>query len=70
MYVSFNFRLGAFGFLAVEELRSAEDGTAGNYGFMDQLAALNWVKQNIVHFGGNSNQVIDTLLPWFGWVAL
>ncbi|MFV3129897.1 carboxylesterase/lipase family protein [Niveispirillum sp. KHB5.9] len=52
--VSINYRLGVFGYFAHREL-SAEspEGTSGNYGLMDQIAALNWVKQNIAAFGGD-----------------
>uniref|UniRef100_A0AAR5P4C2 Carboxylic ester hydrolase n=1 Tax=Dendroctonus ponderosae TaxID=77166 RepID=A0AAR5P4C2_DENPD len=52
VYVSFNYRLGIFGFL------STEDSTApGNWGLKDQVLALQWVKQNIKSFGGDPNQV-------------
>lgn len=56
--VTFNYRLGPLGFLAHPAL-SAESptGTSGNYGLMDQIAALKWVKDNIEKFGGNSNNV-------------
>jgi para-nitrobenzyl esterase len=52
--VTFNHRLGVFGFLSHPEL-SAESatGTSGNYGLLDQIAALNWVRDNIAPFGGN-----------------
>ncbi|MDW6004949.1 carboxylesterase/lipase family protein [Vibrio mangrovi] len=56
--VSFNYRLGRFGFFAHPALSNAqEDPTLGNYGFMDQIAALNWVKENVAQFGGDPNQV-------------
>ena len=56
--VSFNYRLGAFGFYAGEGLdgESAED-VSGNYGHLDQLAALAWVQRNIGQFGGDAAQV-------------
>ncbi|MFK4101561.1 carboxylesterase/lipase family protein [Streptomyces sp. NPDC019531] len=56
--VTFNYRLGALGFLATPEL-SAEDihGVSGNYGLLDQLAALKWVRHNIAAFGGDPRQV-------------
>jgi para-nitrobenzyl esterase len=56
--VTINYRLGAFGFLAHPAL-SAEslDGSSGNYGLMDQQAALKWVKKNIAAFGGNPNNI-------------
>ncbi|MEV5954709.1 carboxylesterase family protein [Streptomyces sp. NPDC051987] len=50
--VSLNYRLGVFGFLALPALTD-EGGESGNYGFMDQQAALRWVRHNIAAFGGN-----------------
>ncbi|MFC5548373.1 carboxylesterase/lipase family protein [Massilia aerilata] len=56
--VSFNYRLGRFGFFAHPGLRrEGADGPAGNYGFMDQVAALQWVKRNVAAFGGDPSQV-------------
>lgn len=49
--VSMNYRLGALGFLYNGH------GIQGNYGFMDQVLALQWVQRNIRHFGGDPNQV-------------
>ena len=56
--VTFNYRLGAFGFLAHPAL-SAEspDDASGNYGLLDQIAALEWVQRNIEAFGGNPRNV-------------
>ncbi|KAI0544550.1 alpha/beta-hydrolase [Xylaria curta] len=56
--VTVNFRLGRFGFLALPEL-SAESGhqTSGNYGILDQIAALKWVQRNIKAFGGDPTNV-------------
>ena len=56
--VSINYRLGVLGYLAHPEL-SAESpaGLSGNYGLMDQIAALQWVRQNIEAFGGDPNNV-------------
>ena len=54
--VTINYRLGALGFLAHPAL-AAEDGSAGNYGLMDQQAALHWVQNNIEAFGGNPHNV-------------
>jgi len=57
--VSFNYRLGRFGFFAHPQL-TAEGGDGallGNYGFMDQLAALQWVKRNVAAFGGDASNV-------------
>ncbi len=46
-----NYRLGPFGFLAHPALDG--DGQSGNYGFADQVAALEWVRDNIASFGGD-----------------
>ena len=56
--VNFGYRLGVFGFLATEEL-AAEDpnGSTGNYGLMDQVKALEWVRDNIAAFGGDPDNV-------------
>lgn len=56
--VSINYRLGVLGWLAHPEL-SAESPAAisGNYGLMDQIAALEWVKRNIASFGGDPDKV-------------
>lgn len=50
--VGVRYRLGIFGFLSHPKL-TAEQGASGNYGLMDQLAALRWVKRNIARFGGD-----------------
>jgi para-nitrobenzyl esterase len=56
--VSMNYRLGVFGFFAHPELTAESPRHAsGNYGFMDQTAALEWVKANIASFGGNPNNI-------------
>jgi para-nitrobenzyl esterase len=56
--VTMNYRLGIFGFFAHDAL-AAESGknAAGNYGLLDQTAALQWVKQNIKAFGGDPDNV-------------
>ncbi|HEY0595486.1 carboxylesterase/lipase family protein, partial [Sphingopyxis sp.] len=56
--VSINYRLGVLGYMAHPAL-SAEspDGVSGNYGLLDQIAALEWVKANIGAFGGDANNV-------------
>ena len=55
--VTINYRLGALGFLAHPALASRPDGPAGNYGLMDQQAALRWVQANIGRFGGDPHNV-------------
>lgn len=54
--VTVNYRLGALGFMAHPAL-SAEGGASGNYGLMDQQAALQWVQENIESFGGDPDRV-------------
>lgn len=52
--VTFNYRLGVLGYMAHPLLsEESEDKSSGNYGLMDQIAALDWVKENIDSFGGN-----------------
>jgi para-nitrobenzyl esterase len=53
--VTFNYRVGVFGFLAHPELDA--EGPSGNYGLLDQIAALRWVQANITRFGGDSDNV-------------
>lgn len=56
--VTFNYRLGVFGFFSHPELTAESPRQAsGNYGLMDQLAALRWVKQNIAAFGGDPERI-------------
>ena len=56
--VSMNYRLGIFGFLALPELDSESPShTSGNYGLMDQAAAIAWVRRNIAAFGGDPNNI-------------
>jgi para-nitrobenzyl esterase len=55
--VTINYRLGALGFLAHPALASRPGGPAGNYGLMDQQAALRWVQRNIAAFGGDPGNV-------------
>ncbi len=56
IFVSIQYRLGVFGFLAHPWLTS-EAGTSGNYGVLDQIAALKWVHENIAAFGGNPENI-------------
>jgi para-nitrobenzyl esterase len=56
--VSVNYRLGPFGFLALPALTAeSEHHSSGNYGLLDQLQALKWVKENIREFGGDPDRV-------------
>lgn len=56
--VSFNYRLGSFGFFAHPALSAEQAGEPlGNYGLMDQIAALKWVQRNVARFGGDPNNV-------------
>ncbi len=58
LLVSVAYRLGPFGFLAHPELtRESAHGSSGNYGLMDQIAALRWVRDNIAAFGGDPVRV-------------
>ena len=56
--VSMTYRLGALGFLAHPELSAeSENNVSGNYGLLDQIAALKWVQKNIEAFGGDPSRV-------------
>ncbi len=56
--VTINYRVGALGFLAMPELtRESEHGSSGNYGLLDDIAALKWVRTNIKAFGGDPARV-------------
>lgn len=58
VFVTINYRLGGFGFFAHPELtKESPHHTSGNYGILDQIAALQWVKKNITAFGGNPDNV-------------
>ncbi|RKP53772.1 carboxylesterase family protein [Pararobbsia silviterrae] len=59
VFVSFNYRVGRFGFFAHPSLTAAnaDHGLLGNYGLMDQIAALKWVQANIEQFGGDPKNV-------------
>lgn len=62
VFVSFNYRVGRFGFFAhpaltAEANAKGDNAKLGNYAFMDQIAALNWVKDNIAQFAGDPNNV-------------
>ncbi|WP_164981350.1 carboxylesterase/lipase family protein [Silvibacterium dinghuense] len=56
--VTLNYRLGVFGFLAHPDLtRESPQHASGNYGLMDQVAALRWVRENIATFGGDARNI-------------
>ncbi len=56
--VSINYRLGMLGYLAHPELsKESPDNVSGNYGLLDQIAALQWVRDNIAAFGGDPHNV-------------
>ncbi|WP_414900927.1 carboxylesterase/lipase family protein [Sphingomonas flavalba] len=58
VFVSINYRLGVLGWFAHPALSAeAADGTSGNYGLRDQIAALAWVRRNIAAFGGDAHNV-------------
>ena len=58
VFVSINYRVGIFGFFAHPELtKESVHHASGNYGLMDQLAALEWVQKNIAAFGGDADNV-------------
>lgn len=56
--VTLNYRLGVLGFLALNSLsKESAAGVSGNYGLLDQIAALQWVQRNIGAFGGDAHRV-------------
>src|ERR1700689_738941 len=56
--VTYNYRLGVFGFFAHPDLaKESPHNTSGNYALMDMTAALKWVQKNIENFGGDPNRV-------------
>jgi para-nitrobenzyl esterase len=58
LVVTVNYRLGALGFFALPELtRESPHHASGNYGLLDQIAALQWVQENIAKFGGDPARV-------------
>jgi para-nitrobenzyl esterase len=65
--VSINYRLGVFGFLDVPGLAGPPLTANGNYGLLDQEAALRWVHRNIASFGGNPDQVTIAGESAGGW---
>jgi para-nitrobenzyl esterase len=58
MVVSMNYRMGIFGFFSLPEMaKESGHNASGNYGLMDQVAALKWVQENIASFGGDPDNV-------------
>jgi para-nitrobenzyl esterase len=58
VFVSINYRVGVLGFMAHPELtKESGYGASGNYGFLDQIAALRWIQQNIAALGGDPQNV-------------
>lgn len=58
IYVSFNYRVGIFGYASCAALdEETTDGLSGNYGLLDQVAAINWVHENIAAFGGDPGRI-------------
>jgi para-nitrobenzyl esterase len=58
IFVSINYRVGVLGFMAHPELsKESGNNSSGNYGILDQIAALKWVQKNIAAFGGDPNNV-------------
>jgi para-nitrobenzyl esterase len=55
--VTVNYRLGAFGFLHLDDVLGADFAGSGNLGILDQVAALEWVRDNVAAFGGNPDDV-------------
>ena len=56
--VNFGYRLNVYGYYAAEDLAAeSPNGTTGNYGLLDQIAALQWVKDNIAVFGGDPENI-------------
>ena len=60
VFVNFNYRVGILGFMAHPELTAEQGGHSGNYGYLDQNAALRWIHDNISQFGGDPNKVVIT----------
>jgi para-nitrobenzyl esterase len=57
VFVSINYRVGPFGFLATPELSAESGHGSGNYGLLDQIKGLQWVHDNIASFGGDPGNV-------------
>jgi para-nitrobenzyl esterase len=60
IFVNFNYRVGLFGFMSHPALSQEQGGHSGNYGYLDQNAALRWIHDNIAAFGGDPSKVLIT----------
>ncbi|MDH4124725.1 MAG: carboxylesterase family protein [Gammaproteobacteria bacterium] len=58
VFVNFNYRVGLLGFMAHPELTQEQGGHSGNYGYLDQNFALQWIRDNIAQFGGDPAKVL------------
>jgi len=58
VFVNFNYRVGLLGFMAHPELTAEQGGHSGNYGYLDQSYALQWIHDNIAQFGGDPGKVL------------
>lgn len=58
VFVNLNYRVGALGFMAHPQLSQEQGGHSGNYGYLDQNAALQWIHANIAAFGGDPGKVL------------
>lgn len=57
VYANINYRLGIFGWMATDALKSEDSEAVGNYGLLDMIMAINWIKDNAAVFGGDANNV-------------
>jgi para-nitrobenzyl esterase len=60
VFINLNYRVGILGFLAHPELSKEQGGHSGNYAFLDQNAALRWIRDNVDKFGGDPGKVVIT----------
>lgn len=52
-------RLNVFGYLSLPQLSAEQGGISGNYGLMDEVKALDWVRENIAAFGGDPDNIVE-----------
>ncbi len=57
VFVSISYRVGSFGFLATPQLSRESGHGSGNYGLLDQIAGLKWIRRNVAKFGGDPSKV-------------